>query len=90
MLCTLVGTYTALIDFTLDGRGLNPLILTHKPRYLVYVHPDNDSSSVTFNTASASIYRTLSNTFRWYLNSFLVITGTSSMYARTMLNPSNI
>ena len=73
----LVGTYIALIAYTLDDRGLTPLLLTQKPRYSVSVCPEKDLSSFDFNPASASLCKTLSNAFRWPLNLFLVTTSTS-------------
>ena len=39
---TSVGKFIALIAFILDNRGLTPLLVTHKPRYSVFVRPKND------------------------------------------------
>ena len=80
MLRTLFGTSIALIDSTLDDRGLTPLLLNQKPRYSVSIHPENEFSAFTFNPASASPCRTISNAFIWSLDIFLVITSMSYMY----------
>ena len=90
MLRTLFGTSIALIDSTLDDRGLTPLLLNQKPRYAVSVYPMKDFSAFTLNPDYASLCRTISNAFIWSLDLFLVITSMSYMYARTMSNPSNI
>ena len=69
MLRTLFGTSIALIDSTLDDRGLTPLLLNQKPRYAVSVHPMKDFSAFTFNPNSASLCRTISNAFYMVLRS---------------------
>ena len=50
---------------------------------------ENDFFVFTFNPYSTGLCWTLSNAFRWSLKLFLVITSMSSIYARTMLSPSN-
>ena len=88
MSVTLVGKSMALMAYTLDDRGITPLLLTQKLRYSVSVRPKNEFSAFTFNPASASFCRNFSSAFRWSANSSLVIVITLLMYAHTISNPS--
>ena len=53
---TLVGTSIALIDSTLDNRGLTPFWLTHKPIHLVSVHQNNELYEFKSNPAAENIF----------------------------------
>ena len=88
-MCTFVGTYIALTVSTFYHMGLTPCLLNQKPRYSVYVCPNNYFSLFTFTPASTSICRTLYNAFILSLKLFIVFTSKSSMYASTISNPLN-
>ena len=66
----LVVTLIDPIGSTLDDRGLNQLLLTLKPRYLVSVRPNNYLYAFTFNPTSARLYNTFYKASRWSLNPF--------------------
>ena len=78
-----------LMEYNLYPRGISILFLTHKPMYLVSIHPKNEFSIFILNPASASLCKNFSRYLTWSKKSFLVITSMSYMYTPTISNPSN-